>query len=226
VNVLVLAAHPDDETIGAGGTIARLADSGARVHLWIATEAAPPRWSEEEKESRRREARRAAEILGVESVSFGGFPTMHLRSTPALDLNSAVDEAVRETSAEVVLAPPPADVNSDHSALFDAALVACRALPESPVRALYAYEISTTTGFCPPERRFEADTWVDISATLETKLEAMRAYESELREAPHPRSIEGLTVLARERGLGCGFDYAEGFRLAGRRIGAGEEVLL
>jgi LmbE family N-acetylglucosaminyl deacetylase len=225
MKVLVLSAHPDDETIGAGGTIARLAAGGADVHLWVATETYEPRWPADEKARRRAEAEKAAAILGVGTVEFGGLPTMHLSSMPAIDVASAVGALVRRVAPEVVFAPPPNDINSDHSCIFNAALVACRALPETSVRALYAYEIPTTTRFLAPHASFPANTYVDISATIDTKLDAMRAYETELRDYPHPRSVEGLEIIALERGLGCGCSYAECFMLVSRRI-AGEEPIV
>ncbi len=224
MKVLVFAAHPDDETIGAGGTIARLSAAAESVILYVATDVYEPRWPAQEKALRRAQAEKAASILGIERVLFGGFRTMHLAATPAIELSGAVSKAVEEIRPEVILAPPPADVNSDHSALFNAALVAARGLASNPVRALYAYEIGTTTRFCGPTSPFRANTYVDISGTMETKLEAMKAYETELKDAGHPRSIEGLKIIARERGLACGCEYAEGLMLVNRRIGQQQTV--
>jgi len=223
MNVLVLSAHPDDETIGAGGTLARLAARDAKVHLWVATEIYEPLWPGGQKPPRRAEAERAASILGVTDVRFGGLPTMNLATMPAIELAGLVGRLVEEFRPDILLAPPPADVNSDHSAVFDAALVAARGLPGSPVRAFYAYEIATTTRFDGPAAAFRANTYVDITSTFAKKLEAFAAYQSEKRDSPHPRSPEGLEILAKERGLGCGAAYAECFMLVSRRL-LGEEA--
>jgi LmbE family N-acetylglucosaminyl deacetylase len=226
MKTLIIAAHPDDETIGAGGTIARLTAAGGEVALWIATETYEPRWGASEKVRRRAEAEKAAEILGVADLRFGGFKTMHLSATPAIELADAVSRVVNDFAPEVLLAPPPDDVNSDHSALFDAALVAARGLPGNQVRRFYAYEIGTTTRFAAPGRAFAANTYVDVTAAFETKLAAFAAYESETRAFPHPRSAEGLEAIARERGLAAGFEYAEAFMLVAARRPSAEAPAL
>jgi LmbE family N-acetylglucosaminyl deacetylase len=226
MKVLVIAAHPDDETIGAGGAIARLAASGDQVTLWIATDTYEPRWEAAEKEKRRAQAESAAQILGITDLRFGGLKTMHLSAMPAIDLANAVSGVVNKVKPEVLLAPPPVDVNSDHSALFDAALVAARGLPGNPIRRFYAYEIGTTTRFAAPARAFAANTYVDITDTFQTKLSALAAYESETREFPHPRSPEGLDIIARERGLAAGFARAEAFMLVAARVAGGEARVL
>lgn len=226
MRVLVLSAHPDDETIGAGGVIASLARDGCDVFAWIATEVYEPHWKADERDLRAGQARDAARILGIKEVRFGGFKTMNLSATPTIELSRAVAALVADISPDILLAPPPSDINTDHATLFDAALVAARGLPETPIRAFYAYEIATTSCFLPPERAFPANTYVDITETFERKIEALAAYKSETRDFPHPRSREGLEILARERGLACGARYAEAFMLVSRRFGQKEAPLL
>lgn len=226
MKILVLSAHPDDETIGAGGTVARFSAAGDEVHLWIATEVYEPRWPAAERETRKAEAARAAEILGVKSVRFGGYHTMTLSLVPPAEISAAVTAVVAEVEPELLLAPPPGDVNSDHSALFEAALVVARGVPGNPITAFYAYEIVTTTRFCAAPAAFQPDTYVDVTETFARKLDAMRAYASELRPYPHPRSVEGLEIAARERGLACGAPLAEAFMLVARRDGPGRTPLL
>lgn len=226
MNILVLAAHPDDETIGAGGTIARLAAAGHKVFLWVATEIYEPIWPATQKPPRRAETEKAAEILGVSEIIFAQLPTMNLAAMPPIDLSNIVSRAVSEFHPELILCPPPADVNSDHSAVFDIALVAARGLPDNPIRALYAYEIQTTTRFAAPDRLFQPTTYVDVTDTFARKLEAFAAYETEKRAFPHPRSPEGLEILAKERGLACGFKYAEAFACIIRRFHSSEPLAL
>lgn len=226
MKILVLAAHPDDETIGAGGTMARLAAEGHEVSLWIATEVYEPTWPAHEKPARRAEAEKAAAALGVKSVRFGELPTMNLSSMPSIDLANIVSRAIKEHGPEVLIAPPSQDINSDHSAVFDAALVGARGLPGNAIRAFYAYEIGTTTRFAAPGKFFVPDTYVDVTDTFAKKLEAFKCYASEMRDFPHPRSAEGLEIVARERGLACGARYAEGFVTVSRRYAKTEKLCL
>lgn len=226
MNVLVLAAHPDDETIGAGGAIARLAAAGHKISLWIATEIYEPLWPANQKPPRRAEAEKAARILGVSDVRFGQLPTMNLASMPAIDLSNAVSRVVSETRPDVLLCPPPGDINTDHSAVFNVALVSARGFSDSPIRALYAYEIATTTRFAAPGRLFQPTTYVDVTDTFAKKMEAFKVYESEKRAFPHPRSPEGLEILAKERGLACGCAYAEAFICVTRRFKKDEALTL
>lgn len=207
MRVLCLAAHPDDETIGAGGTLIKHVRGGDTVRLVVATVAYEPRWSAEVIAAKRDECLAAAETLGVADVRFLGLRTMHLNSLPAIDLNAAVGEQVAGFDPDVIYAPPCDDINRDHAVLFEAANVAVRPTNGRAVR-LYSYEMPTTSRFSLPGR-WVANTYVDISDVMETKLAAMSAYRTELREPPHPRSLEGIQVFARERGMAVGRKFAE-----------------
>lgn len=211
MQVAVIAAHPDDETLGVGGTIGRHVADGDTVHVIVMTETYPPVWQESEKARRQEQAREAAAVLGVAGITFAGFPTVKLNALPAIDLAGYLIAQLRQLSPAVVYAPPFGDVNQDHEAAFRAALVACRPLPGCTVRALYSYEIPPTTRFANPAdtARWQATTYVDITAHLDRKLRAMACYAAELRELPHPRSMEGIRLYARERGLSVGCEYAE-----------------
>lgn len=212
MRILCLAAHPDDETLGAGGTILRHRADGADALLLVATVAHAPRWSDEEIHAKRDECLAAAQILRFSDVRFLDWPTMHLASIPAIELCEAVQRVVRDWRPQLVYAPPFDDVNSDHNALFAAALVATRHVgPDSP-GALYSYEIPSTTRFAAASRWYP-NTYVDISAHLEQKLSAMARYRTELRDPPHPRSLDALRIFARERGAAMGMQYAEAHML-------------
>jgi LmbE family N-acetylglucosaminyl deacetylase len=210
--VVCLAAHPDDETIGVGGTLRLHAEAGDEVCLIVATQAYQPRWSAEEIERKRKECERAAEVLGIAQVQFLGLSTMHLAALPTIDLTTPVAAAIQAFEPEIVYAPPAGDINSDHAALFAAVNVACRPLGSRGPRKLYSYEIATTTRFNLPGS-WQANTYVDISTVIEPKMAAMAAYQTELREPPHPRSLEGIRIFARERGFSVGKDYAEALML-------------
>ncbi len=214
MNVLVVAAHPDDEVIGCGGTIARHVAAGDRVHLLIMTQIYAPEWDMKEFDRRRDEALSAAKVLGIKAVSFGGFPTVKLNTVPTVALTRQISATVAAVKPQVVYLPPRGDINADHDLTHRAALVSCRPLFNSPVNRLLSYEIAPTTRFnTDGEGVFAANHYVDISRHLKKKLQAMGRYRLELRKFPHPRSLKGLTILAQERGLAVGVPYAEAFRL-------------
>ena len=215
MRVLVIAPHPDDETLGVGGTICRHVAEGDEVHLIIMTETYPPVWQAGERDRRQAEAREAAKALGCASVTFAGFPTVKLNAIPAIDLAGFLTAQFRRLSPQMVYAPPVGDINQDHEAVFKAALVACRPLPGYTVKTLFSYEIPPTSRFGNPAdaSRWIPTTYVEIAPYIDRKLKAMTCYALELRQPPHPRSLEGIRLFARERGLGVGLEYAEAFQL-------------
>lgn len=211
MRVLMISPHPDDEVIGAGGTIARHVAGGDEVHLCIVTQGYSPPMPEDVVERARRQVEAARKVLGIKQVFFLGFPTVKLNSVPNTELTSALQKVVDETKPEVVYTSSANDVNQDHRIVFEATLVATRPLPGSSVRRLLCYEVaySSRYGHVP----FVPSVFVDIAAFLDKKLEAMKCYETELREPPHPRSLAGLELIAGERGLSVGLKAAECFEL-------------
>lgn len=211
MRVLVISPHPDDETIGAGGTIARHVAEGDEVSLCIVTQGYSPPWPEGIVETARRQVEAAGKVLGIKETIFLGFPTVKLNTVPNTELTSAVQKTVDETKPEVVYTSWASDVNQDHRIVFDATLVATRPLPGSTVRRLLCYETGYASRY--GQLPFAPNVFVDIEAFLDKKLEAMKCYETELREPPHPRSLAGLELIARERGLSVGLKAAECFEL-------------
>lgn len=211
MRVLVIAPHPDDEVIGMGGTIARYVAEGDEVNWCIVTQAYSPPWPEGYVETARRQVEAVRKVLGIKQVFFLGFPTVKLNTVPNTELTSALQKVVDETRPEVVYTSSAGDVNQDHRIVFEATLVACRPLPGCTVRRLLCYEAGPTAryGIAP----FSPDVFVDIEAFLEKKLEAMKCYETELQGPPYPRSLAGLELIARERGLSVGLKAAECFQL-------------
>jgi len=215
LRVLAIAAHPDDETIGAGGVIARHVAQGDEVYWCIVTQGYSPPWSEETLAEARSQVDEVQEVLGFREVFLLGFPTVKLNTVPYIDLCSALQQVVDQVQPEIVYTTPRDDINQDHRIVYEATLVAARPLPGSSVRRLLCYEISTTARFGLPagSTGFAPNVFVDISRYLEKKLEAIRCYRTELREYPHPRSVKGLRLLAEERGLSVGLQAAECFQL-------------
>ena len=212
MRVLCLAAHPDDEVLGAGGTLLRHAARGDETFLVVATVAYAPRWSETAVRQKRDECLAAAALLNVRDVRFLEFPTMHLNALPAIDLNDAVGRALSDFKPNVIYVPPCDDLNRDHALLFEDALVASRPGGLGSLHTVYSYEIPTTTR-CNIATRWHPNSYVDIGPFIEPKLAAMSAYRSELRDPPHPRSLDAIRAFARERGAAVGLGYAEAHML-------------
>jgi len=215
MRVLVIAAHPDDEVIGVGGTIRKHVESGDKVFLLIMTQVYSPEWSPDEIEIRKKEVLKAQKILGIEKVFFAGFPTVKLNTIPTIDLTKKIREIVMITKPQIVYFPPMGDLNRDHDIICNAALVVCRPLPRFFIRRVLCYEISPSSRYCLPNstNHFIPNYYVDISKFMETKLKAMRVYRKELKTFPHPRSLKGLRIFARERGISVGVSFAEAFIL-------------
>ena len=211
MRILVIAPHPDDEVIGAGGTIVRHVASGDEVALCIVTQGYSPPWPEDTVEVARRQAEAAREALGIKRIFFLGYPTVKLNTVPNMELTSALQEVVDEVRPEVVYTSSADDVNQDHRIVFEATLVATRPLPGSSVRRLLCCEPGTSGRY--GHQPFIPNVFVDIEAFLDKKLEAMKCYVRELREPPHPRSLVGLKLVAQERGLSVGLNAAECFQL-------------
>lgn len=219
MRVLVIAAHPDDETIGAGGTLARHIAASDEVHWCVVTQAYEPQWSAAVIDEAARQVRDVTAVYGFKSVIKLGFPTVKLNTLPYIDLSSALQRVVDDVQPEVVYTTPADDINLDHRVVYESTLVATRPLPGCPVKRLLCYEIAPTARFGLPvgSRGFLPNVFVDIADYLDKKLAAMACYKTELREYPHPRSIEGLRLLAQERGLSVGLPAAECFQLIRER---------
>lgn len=211
MRVLVISAHPDDEVIGAGGTLARHVAHGDEVYWCVVTQGYDPPWPPEVLAEARKQVYAVQRFLGIKQVSFCGFPTVKLNTVPNIELTSALQAVVDDVRPDIVYTTPYCDVNLDHRVVCEATIVATRPLPGCSVKRLLSYEISPTTRF--GLQPFAPNVYVDISAFLDKKLEAMYCYKTELREFPHPRSLRGLELLARERGLGIGVEAAECFQL-------------
>lgn len=207
-NVLVIAAHPDDELLGCGGTVALHARAGDRVTACIVCEGESLRYGAGGV-NQRSHTQRAAEVLGFAGVTNLGFPDQRLETLPLTEVITPLERVVREVRPHVIYCQHGGDVNLDHQLVFKAALVATRPTEEF-IESVYAFDTASSTEWAFP-RTFVPDTWVDISSTLEAKLRAMACYESEVRDYPHPRSIEALRHRAKAWGNQSCLDAAEVF---------------
>ena len=217
--ILVVAAHPDDEVLGCGGVMARHAARGDRVHILILGEGAMSRHAtptpkgRREVERLRHAAQRAARLLGAKELVHDSLPDNRFDTVPLLDLVKAVERMKARVRPETVYTHHGGDLNVDHRCVHEAVLAACRPLPGDPVKQLLAFETLSSTEWAQTVGTgvFQPDRFVDISRTLGKKLAACRAYRSEFRRFPHPRSLEGVAALARQRGMSVGLRSAEAF---------------
>lgn len=217
--VLVIAAHPDDEILGCGGTVALHVKAGDSVTSVVACEGESLRYGPGGV-GQSEHMRRAAAVLGVADVRPLGFPDQRLDTITLTEIIAPLEQLVRELEPEVVYCQHGGDINRDHELLFKAVLVATRPTEQS-IAAVYAFDTASSTEWAFP-RRFVPDTWVDISAVLEQKLSAMACYESELRPYPHPRSLEALRHRAHAWGNQQCLDAAEVFLTVRRALRRGQ----
>lgn len=222
--ILVVAAHPDDEALGCGGTMARWVREGRLVRVLLLADGETSRAAENDAvnpdllEHRQQAARRAASILGCEIVTHS-MPDNRMDGLELLDVIKLIEAEIDSSRPITLLTHHGGDVNIDHRLVHEAVLAACRPRPGHPVRELLFFETASSTEWRPPGSAppFQPNLFVDISATLAIKLKALEAYAHEMREFPHPRSMRAVEALARWRGATVGVEAAEAFVL-GRQL--------
>lgn len=219
-SILIVAAHPDDEVLGCGATIAKLSKS-QKVHILILGEGHTSRQMIRGKrvkaavERLRTSARAAASVMGAASVMLEWFPDNRFDEVPLLNIVKRVESVIQKISPETIYTHHPGDLNIDHRITFQAVLTASRPVPGSRVKNLYTFEIPSSTewAFQQLQPVFKPNVFVDVSKTIDVKIKAMAQYESETRPFPHPRSPEALRTIARRWGTVVGLEYIEAFEL-------------
>ncbi len=221
MTILVLAPHPDDEVLGVGGTMSKMAAAGEDVQLAIVTglgEEPHPFVSIDAWERVQAECKIASKILGVSNVYFGDLPTVCLDHQPVWKINKKIYEIIEAAAPDQLYLPFPYDLHKDHGAVAYAGVVAARpylSLGKSIKRVCF-YETLTETHLSAPylDPAFQPNMFVDISEHLDRKIEAMESYRSQLQSATQPRSSHGLRTLAHFRGMHVGVNAAESFVIA------------
>ncbi|MCR4378320.1 MAG: PIG-L family deacetylase [Rhodospirillales bacterium] len=218
--ILVIASHPDDEVLGCGGTVARHAHDGDDVHILIMAEGATSRDLKRRDKARNAEidalrhaAASVADTLGTRTPLFAGLHDNRMDNANFLDIVKIIEQVVTDIKPETVYTHHGNDLNIDHRLTNQAALTACRPLPNASVKHIYTFETLSSTEWSDPTigKSFMPNMYVNIEPYLDAKLEALAHYESEMRASPHPRSMEGVHTLAKLRGLHSGMLYAEAF---------------
>ncbi len=216
--ILLIAAHPDDEILGCGGTAARLVEEGHEVYTMILGEGITSRDETRQGEKReeeiaklKKELNKANNIIGVKEVYLYDFPDNRFDSVPLLDIVKAVEKVKARLKPDILFTHYEKDLNIDHQITYQAVLTAVRPVAEETVKEIYSFEVLSSTEWNYP-LRFSPDCFFDISGTIDLKVKAMEQYKSELREYPHPRSIKGIRLNAENWGMKVGMAYAEAFK--------------
>jgi N-acetylglucosamine malate deacetylase 1 len=206
--VLVVAAHPDDEVLGIGGTLAKHKEAGHEVHICIATKPTVPPWTEEYVQKKKQCAANVDKLLDVDSRTELGFPTVKLNTLAHGELNAAVSNVVNKINPDIIYTHYWGDVNKDHVLVFDAVNVATRPQNEKKIK-VYCFDTVSETewgviGFKPTK-------YIQLERShVDKKIKAFLCYDTEVKEYPHPRSAKGLEIQAQKYGMDICVEYAEG----------------
>ncbi len=218
--ILVFAAHPDDELLGIGGTVRKLANEGKEVRAVILAEGITSR-SEKRSDADaselaelKKDAEKAAKIIGYKSIEFCGFPDNRMDSMDLLDIIKVISKYVEKYKPDTIFTHHHGDLNIDHRLTHEAVLTACRPTGDYCVKRIYTFEIPSSTewnySYAEP---FTPNVYYDVTDTINSKIEGMACYRSESTKYPHPRSSEALLSLGRYRGSNVNYDMAEAFML-------------
>ena len=214
MKILVIAPHPDDETLGCGGTLLKHKDQGDQLFWLIMTKMAiDVGYTEEQMYRREEEIKTVAEMYHFEKVFSLDFATTTLDTVPRRELIGAVSKVMNEVRPEIVYLPNRFDIHSDHRITFEAVMGGIKIFRMPSVKRAFSYEVLSETEFSFP---FQTDAFVpnsfsDVSDYVDKKIEVMRVYKGELGAHPFPRSEENIRALATLRGSTIGVKYAEGF---------------
>jgi N-acetylglucosamine malate deacetylase 1 len=220
-SVLVVAAHPDDEILGCGGTMTHLAREGHEVRIAILAEGMSSRYAQradadpQELQHLHDRAQHAADKVGAKELVLCKLPDNRLDTVPLLDVVKMVEDLIARFRPEIIYTHHPGDLNVDHGVVHRAVLTATRPMSGQCVRDVYAFEVPSSTewSFQRLEPSFRPNVFVDIADSLETKIAALACYDTETREFPHPRSAEALRAIATRWGSVVGLQAAEAFEL-------------
>lgn len=211
MKILIFAPHNDDEVLGAGGTLSKFANQGNDVFVCEVT-------SGENKvivDKIKSEALKAHAIIGVKQTFFLDLPVVAINQVPVSEINEKMLEIVKIVDPEIAFIPHKGDIHTDHVEVAKSAMVALRPVSAPNLKTIYAYETLSETEWNIPsvENVFIPNVWSDISNYLDIKLQAMNCYQTQIKEFPHPRSLEAIEALAKYRGSNICVKYAESFML-------------
>jgi len=217
-SVLVIVAHPDDEILGCGGTVARLIKEGFEAYTLILGEGITSRDDIRDRKKRegeisilKNQIKKANDIIGVKKIFTFDFPDNRFDTVPLIDIVKTIEKVKNEIKPDVIFTHYERDLNIDHQITYKAVLTATRPMVGETVKEIYSFEIPSSTEWNYP-LSFSPNVFFDISETLKIKQKAMNEYKSELREYPHPRSLEGIKLNADYWGMIVGVKFVEVFK--------------
>ena len=207
MKILIIAAHPDDEVLGMGGTIKKLSNKN-QVNLCVVSEGATAQYTDKKMIKVRKEAcKKSSKILGISDITFLDFPDMGLDTIPHLEINKSLEKVISKIKPEIVFTTPQHDLNRDHQIVFESTLVATRPFSSS-VKEVISYELPGLT-----KTQFSPNRYVSITKEITQKIKAFKMYKSEVENFPHPRSIKAIENLSIQRGIESGLKNAEAFQI-------------
>ncbi len=207
MNILVIAAHPDDEVLGMGATLKKLSKKN-NLHLCVVTEGASAQYEDKKMiEIRRESCIKAGKVLGISTFDFLEFPDGKLDVIPPFEINAKISKMIKKYNPDTIYTTPSNDLHKDHSRLFDCTLALTRP-SSSNVKSVLCYEIPSAV-----RDPFKPNVYENIEKEFSFKIKALKKYESEIEKFPHPRSLESIENIAIQRGIESGFKKAEAFQL-------------
>lgn len=231
MKILVIVAHPDDEVLGMGGTITKYVKKGHRVKIVIMATGIFSRRSSEHTNSTgykvdedilekmakqvqnlQKDAIKASRIMGVKDIEFFDFPDNEMDKISNLEITKKIESEIDEFRPDLVFTHSQYDINIDHRIIYNATITATRPFSKFRVKDVISFEVPSSTEWYFPSK-FSPNMFIDINKELPTKIKALSAYKTEIKDFPHPRSVEGLEVIAKHWGTVSGFNAAEAFYL-------------
>lgn len=214
--IIIVSAHPDDETLGAGGTLLKHKANGDHIEWVIVTNVLESEgFSNQRVQERQNEIETVAKMFGFATVHKLDYPTMKLDSGSMLEMIPEISAIFSQAQPEVIYVMNRSDAHSDHRVIFDAVTACTKSFRYPSIRQVLMYECISETEFAPvlSEKVFQPNYYVDITDHFTEKIAIMKVYASELAEHPFPRSIRNIEALATFRGAIAGVEYAEAFQL-------------
>ena len=212
-NILIVAAHPDDEVLGCGATIARLVSEGNSAFCLLLNKGRSKQTSHNNKANllAQKEAQQASRALGISKVFFLDLPDQKYDTVPLLDIVQKIEKVKKAINPDIVFTHHPSDLNLDHKITSRAVLTAFRPLKGEKAKKIYGFDVQESSRWL--ENGFVPNVFFDVSVSFSKKINALKAYKSESREYPHPRSPEAIATIAKYWGIVSGQDKSEAFVL-------------
>jgi len=215
--ILAVVAHPDDETLGAGGTLAKFSQSGVSVFAMCMTDGVSARFTvkEVDRVTRKKAALGASQVLGFEWLFFGNLPDNELDQVSLLKIIKTVEEIKSKIKPTIVITHSPSDLNVDHRVVSHAVLTAFRPVPGEVLSEIIFMEVPSATDYGHPDMfgNFKPNYYIDIELEWSKKIQALEVYKDEIYDSPHSRSISGIDALSILRGHQVGINRAEAFQI-------------